>query len=256
MWLQVVTRQPDISFSAHYILLSIAPVGAHLTLPKIMSNETKQREREPGLLVLFAVSYAIFIAAFVVDQTFRWSNHLDGLKSGLLQGAIFGVAWCVIYVLPWSLIMIWLHRWRKWTRSRSGYILAPSYFIFVLFVAGLLFSPPTARRRFSDHAKMDLPGDVADLRYKLSGGGVADTIDSYYFRTSPEQVEQLIKGMNLSAERSHLDSGYSPISKLPDAPDPKAWVAASLYSRNEGIWWYYLLANSSKTEVYILMMHI
>ncbi len=221
-----------------------------------MGHGTNHGEKESSLLVLLAMSFAIFIVAFVIDQTFRWSNHFDGFKSGGLQGAILGVAWCLIYVLPWSLIVIGVHRWRKWTRSRNGYVLAPSWLVFTLFIAGLLFSPPTAGRRFRDRTKIDLPGDASDLRYKLTGGGFADKIDTYYFRTSPQQVERLIEGVKLTERKSDLESGDSPIPRLPDAPDPRSWVGASFYCRNEGNWWYYLLANSSKTEVYILIMHI
>jgi len=221
-----------------------------------MTIETNDEQSAARFLGHLLFSYAIFVFAFVIDQTFRWTNHFDGLRSGLIQGAILGIGWCVIYVIPWSLIFLWLH-WRgKWTRSLRSYILAPSWLILIFSVAGLILWPPTAKRRFKEHAKVEMPAEISGLSYKLCGGGIADIHDTFYFRTTPQEVERLIREMGLIPEKSFSDLDSGMISQLPNAPDPRRWDGATQFNGNEGIWFYTLLTDSSKTEVYVSVMQI
>src|SRR5690606_1429534 len=99
---------------------------------------------------------------YSIDQTFRWTNHWEGFLSGLIQGSILAVPWCLIYVLPWSLIILGIYRWRRLERFRTQWILAPSILIVAIMVGSLIFDPPSPTKRFAKFAKTTLPNDVQD----------------------------------------------------------------------------------------------
>lgn len=102
--------------------------------------------------------------------------------------------------------------------------------------------------------KAELPALASDLHYSFSGGGLADYGDQYYFKCLPEDVDRLIEGMKLTPDQSYKGPGsYTIISGLPGCPDPDMWDGSSQYRRDDKTWFYYLLANQSKTEVYVFI---
>ena len=78
-----------------------------------------------------------------------------------------------------------------------------------MIIAGLIFSPPNPQKRFQSFAKVHLPEDTEDLRYHFSGGGLADYTDTYYFQTTPKEIDRLISEMNLSEG----NRGGTPVQK-------------------------------------------
>lgn len=201
----------------------------------------------------FLLSFGIFCCGLVVDQTLRWTNPWAGMVNGLFQCIYVGIAWS-FYLVPWTLLIFGLYRWRKWKRFRTHWLVAPSAVLFVFVTVGLLVEPPTAANRFRSRAKIELPATATDLHYSFSGGGLADYSDEYYFKCRPEDVQKLIEGMKLSLDTSYKGPGdYTIISGLPGCPDPDSWTGSAQYRKNEETWFYYLLTNQSKSEVYIFI---
>ncbi|WP_395715766.1 hypothetical protein [Prosthecobacter sp.] len=201
----------------------------------------------------YLLSFGVFCFGLVVDQAARWTDHLAGIVNGLFQCIYMGIAWC-LYLLPWSLLVFGLYRWRKWKRFRTHWMVAPSAAFFVLVLVILLIEPPTAANRFRSIAKVELPSTAIDLHYSLSGGGLADYGDQYYFKCRPEDVSKLIEVMKLAEDQSYKGPGsYSIISGLPGCPDPDSWTGSKQFRRDTETWFYYLLTNHNKTEVYVFI---
>jgi len=103
-------------------------------------------------------------------------------------------------------------------------------------------------------AKAELPADISDLQVQFTGGGVTDHGDTYYFKTSPPEIERLISTMNLSLDQSFDQSAsQSFMRSLPNAPDYRRWTGARQYKKYDDGWFYYMLINSAKTEVYMFI---
>lgn len=192
-----------------------------------------------------------------MDQALRWTNHWDGFLSGLVQGGMFAVPWLLIYVLPWSLIILGIYRWRRLEHFRTQWILAPSFLMIAIMVGSLIFDPPSPEKRFEKFAKTALPNDSRDLHYRFTGGGLADFNDTYYFTTSPSEVDRLIRDMGLKKNETYtsgsmLHLGFSP---LPSCPDCNTWVGAKQFKGwdDRQHWFYYLITDSTRTQVYVIV---
>jgi hypothetical protein len=55
-----------------------------------------------GLLLL--ISFAVFNLGYIVDQTLRWSDHLQGFANGIFHIMFSGIAWCM-FLLPCILVI-------------------------------------------------------------------------------------------------------------------------------------------------------
>lgn len=223
-----------------------------MTVEMVAPKQSKFKRLHFGLLLI--LSFAVFNLGFVVDSVFRWSNPLDGLANGIFHVMVYGIVWG-IYLLPWSLFIYGLYRWRKWRRFRTAWVLAPSVLIFVLSIVSLVMNPPDPERRFLSFAKTKLPEKCQNLHYNFSGGGLADYGDTYYFETTPEDVDKLVATMQLSKDEVFgvMEFSNSPISPLPDWPDYKTWGNPVQYKRYDDGWFYYLITDESKTRVYVLV---
>lgn len=216
-------------------------------------NESNQPKRMKfGMLML--ISFLLFNLGYVVVQTIRWSNHLHGFMNGVYHFVYNGMTW-VIFLLPWSLLVFALYRWRKWKRFRSQWVLAPAVAGMLIWMSTLITNPPTPQNRFKRLAQTELPNDIKHLKYHFSGGGFADYTDTYYFETSSEEVDRIILDMGLKHDKSYGFEGnfYTSMTKLPDCPDFSKWEDAKLFRGNDDRehWFYSLITNASKTKVYI-----
>ena len=225
-----------------------------------MSEEVSIGETKPKQLhfaLLLVISFVLFNGAYVVDQIFRWSNHLEGLMGGIIHVMFFMVPWAMI-LLPWSLLVLALYKWRGWQRWRTHVVLAPSYLVMLLSIAGLVFQPPTPSRRFESRTGIELPENAQKLRYHFSGGGFIDYTDIYCFETTPEEVDRLIRGMGMNGDGSMLEkvNGHTSVQYIPGFPDFRKWPGAVEYSKfdfpNTG-WFYHLITDESRTKVYIMI---
>lgn len=219
-----------------------------------MTSPTEPPAKRLSFGLLLLISFVLFNGAYVIDQMFRWSDPLQGLTNGLIHIFFNGITWLLI-ILPWSLVIRALYRRRKWRRFRSQWVLAPSLLVMALTFATLVFSPPTPENRFRHFAHTELPENVDQLHYHFTGGGIADFGDTYYFQTTPAEVDRLITEMALQEDTFFAErkAGYSSVPTLPDCPNHQLWPDAKLYQRSENGWFYYLLHNAEKTEVYVFI---
>lgn len=216
------------------------------------TNDAPKTKRMHFALVLL-ISFILYNSGFILDQTVQWTDHYNGFINGIFHILVYSIVWCV-EILPWSVLIYVLYRWKKWERFRTYWILAPAILILIGISASLILSPSTPAKRFKSFAKADLPTNATGLKFNFRGGGLADYGDTYYFKTSPNEVERLIMQMHLQKEEDFIaDSSYTPIGTLPNCPDFKTWTNAKQYRNHAGVWFYYLIVNGSKTEVYILI---
>lgn len=216
--------------------------------------EQKMKQLSFGLLLL--ISFATFNSGFIIDQTVRWSNHFQGLMNGLLHVMVYGMIWC-IFLLPWSLLVFALYRWQKWKRFRAYWVLAPAVLALLVAIGALITHPATPQNRFRRFAKTELPSNIKNLHFHFAGGGFADYWDTYYFETTPEEVERIIQKLDLSHDKSYGFEGHynTSIEKIPGWPDFSSWEGAKQYRGHDEKkhWFYSLITNSSETKVYILV---
>lgn len=218
-----------------------------------MNEENTVSARPLGFAALLAVSFGLFNVGFIIEQTLRWSDPLQGFLSGLKIAYISAVGWA-IFVLPWSLMIAVMYRWQKWQRYRTYWILAPSFVMACLLVASLVIESPRATSRFVKFTQSTLPEKRQNFRSNLTGGGFVDYLDTYYFETTPEEFERLRVEMQLS-----LDDLFDPHKKdttevalLPEWPDYRQWITPVQYyvGLPSGMFCY-LITDASKTKVYI-----
>ncbi len=218
------------------------------------SEETPKLKRLHFAAVLF-LSYLIFTAGMVIEQSMTWTNHFEGFMSGLFHGAIFGLFFCLIYMLPWSLIIFGIYRWKKLQRFRTQWMLGPSLLFALLIVGSLVIDPPTPSRRFKNFTKTEFPSNAKNVHYHFSGGGIADYGDTYYFETTPAEVDRLIKELGLEIDEYYgrEDLSHTIIKQLPGCQDFKLWKNAKKFSGSDGKqhWFYSLITDESRTRVYM-----
>lgn len=208
------------------------------------------------LVLAFLLSLPLFGTGYMIGQTIRWTNHIDGLLNGLFHMAILGVG-SVIYLIPWALIVHFSFRRRASQRRRTLWMLGPSIVMSLLSLYSLFADPPTARQRFSKFAKTELPVTLSDLKTNFTGGGLADYGDTYYFKTSSAEIDRLIREMKLEEDKyySQQKSPYSIIKVLPDSPDYRKWVGAKKFTAwdDRKRWFYHLITDATKTQAYVFV---
>jgi hypothetical protein len=219
-----------------------------------VTDQQYPRKLHFGLLLLF--SFVLFNLGYIVDQTIRWTDHYNGFANGMLHVMMFGPVWC-IYILPWSLIIFALYRWRKWRQLRSLLILAPAVLALLAVIGSLVMFPQRPQNRFKRFANTELPKDIQNLHFHFTGGGIVDYSDTYYFQTTPGEVDSLIQNMGLELDTAYGFDGhfYTSIEKIPGWPDFSTWDGAKQYGGHdaEQHWFYRLITNSSRTQVYMLI---
>ena len=206
------------------------------------------------LVYALLLSFPLFGVGYVIEQTIRWTNHLDGLMSGLIHLIFLSIA-SPIYLIPWALIVHFSFRKRTNQKRRTLWMFGPSILMCLLSISSLVTNRPTPKYRFKQLAKADLPANLESLNYRFSGGGLSDYSDTYYFKTSSAEIDRLIREMGLEEDEFYGDSSTSHtiISPLPGSPDFKKWLDHKQFrgGRDLGSWHYYLITDKLKTQVYI-----
>jgi len=219
--------------------------------------EEVEKPKQMNIALLLLISLALFNAAFVLNEAFRWSNPIEGFMNGLIHGLFISIPYLIVAIL-WSVLAEAVCTLFKWRRVRSHAILLPAYAFTALMVVGFVMAPPTAERRFESRTGIELPKNALNLECHFFGGGFVDYTDRYYFQTTPDEVERLIEGMELKeGQLFRGDKGYLiSFMPLPDCPDFNDWPEAKLYSKFEmpaSGWFYYLITDDSRTKVYIMI---
>lgn len=219
------------------------------------SDEVSKTSNPVPLVAALLLSLPLFGVGYMVEQTIRWTDHMDGLLSGLVHLAFFSVG-SAIYLIPWAMIVHFSYRKRPSQAHRTLWMLGPSLLMCLVALISLLANPPTPRNRFRNFTKTELPTRLFDLKTNFSGGGMADYGDTYYFKTSSAEIERLIREMKLEGDESFAERGSpSFIKVLPGCPDYRKWVGAKKYTAwdDRQHWFYHLITDSAKTQAYIFV---
>lgn len=205
----------------------------------------------PPLGTLLWRPFLLFSLAPPLDQTLRWSNHALGFYNGILHIVVFFPSWLLL-VVPWTVLIHALCRWRQRRRFLAWWTLAPACLPLAFVLIGLLLSPPTSHHRFHQFTGTNLPANAADLHHHFEGGGIADYGDTYSFGTTPNEVDRLIHDLDLEEVPSH-EAWISPsiLSPLPDSPDFRTWEGGTTYQTSKRNWHTFLLTDAKRTKVYL-----
>jgi hypothetical protein len=218
-------------------------------------NETNPKQMHFALLLI--ISILLFPLGFTVYQTLTWTDRWEAFRSGIFQGALLAIPWSIIYIIPWSLIIFGLYRWRRWHRFRTQWILAPSVVATWVLIGSTILESQSPIKRFERFTKTSLPSDAKDLHCVLSGGGSIDFFDTYYFSTSPTEVDRLIREMNLEEDDLYTRGAlsHSGIRPLEGCPDYTSWQGSTLYKGwdKEQQWFYYVITDSTRSRVYVVV---
>mgnify|MGYP000032353437 CR=1 FL=1 len=232
-----------------------------------MIPEGKTEKRKPlhfGWVLL--LSFGIFHLGPLVDQTVRWSDHLRGFMNGVFHIIFYTFGWG-IYLLPWSLIVYGLYRWRKWKRFRTAWTIAPAFLVWVLVIIGFVSDPPTSKGAFEKLITRPLPESVKNLNVYRSGGGVADYTYLFYFEIDPEDFDKVLSSraferLELSVNdmwmfQSSGANSSRPVYKrllgdVSDLPSPHDWEEAEIYEiyTENRLWRYRILTDKTHRQVY------
>ena len=209
--------------------------------------------RQPSLVFLLAVSFALFTGSFMVDQALRRTNPVDGFLNGLFHLMFTGPAWLVMGLIP-GLLIQGLYRWRGWKRFRSVAIISPAIVYFVMGLSSLITSPPTAAGRLKKTGGVELPSTARDILTQFTGGGLTDYGDIYCFRCSPADTAQLIQALQLSLV-APANEGRQPWPIPSSWPDPSALRGRLVYERfrEDEKWIYTLITDSSREQVFLFV---
>lgn len=202
------------------------------------------------------LSLPLFSVGYMIEQTIRWTNHLEGFMSGLIHLALFSIG-AAIYLIPWALIVHFSFRKRANQRRRTLWMLGPSILMSLLSIVSLITNPPNAEQRFLRFSKTELPANLSDLKTDFSGGGFADYGDTYYFKTSSAEIDRLIREMKLEEDEYYSQQEFpdSFIKVLPDSPDYRKWVGGKKFVAwdDRQHWFYHLITDATKTQAYIFV---
>lgn len=207
-----------------------------------------------NLGVALLISFLLFTGGNVISETLRWTDHFKGFQNGAIHTLIFGFAW-VMYGIPWYLLGCFIYRKRNWEKHEARWVIAPGALMFITVMTLLVIDPPTPAHRFKQIAETELPGNLQELHFRFTGGGIADISDRYYFKTTPDEMESLIARMRLEPIPFAFFGNHDTRFSLPDCPEISSWKGVRLYSRNTGgecpEWFFYLVTDETKTQAYV-----
>ena len=130
---------------------------------------------------------------------------------------------------------------------------------FVVFLAGLSLLavyPPTPAAKFERTTGTPFPKNATDVQHEFFGTGglfTVDQDDTYYFETTPAEVDRLAKSLQLKRGR-YVPGMNTLFNAIPGAPDFNDWPNAIDYrARSMSGVWYWMITDQSKTHVYLNM---
>jgi len=195
------------------------------------------------------LSLHLLVLAIAIPEAFRWTDRWMGLVSGLISGGILALVGAVV-LLPVVLVVKLLSRWWKPGRITRALLIGLPL---VLLVVQLL-NPVNPAERFRSRTDVALPANLTGMRSYLSGGGFSDRIDEYYFETTQEEVDRLIRELALN-ERGEPYGLEQILSSLPETPTD--WPGAVSYygDRNSKVF-YSLITDGARRRVWIRVLRI
>jgi len=218
-----------------------------------MTKENKIQAKKRYFRVLQFISFLMFTISYPIAQTFKWTDQYQGFLNGCTHFFSLCKMWC-FYILPWSVIIYVLYRFKKVKRFKSlCLLLAPPIITCCFHIVCVLTTPLAPGTRFQRFTKTTLPPDIRDLSYNFSGGGFENYTDLYYFRTSPVEVDRIISDLEVYIEtRFGKIQNLNQNSAITNFPTLSSWDNATQYiKRNDDGWYYYLATNEARDEVFL-----
>ena len=114
--------------------------------------------------------------------------------------------------------------------------LVPSILAICWVLVIFIVDPPAARSRFKKFTGVELPKNARDLGFSGEGGGLADFCDTYFFQSTPDEVDRLIRDLGLEEDtfwNGRKSSGL-PGLPLPGCPDFRTWQNSRHYHAEKG----------------------
>jgi hypothetical protein len=217
-----------------------------------MNTQDTTQPKQLHFALVLLISFALFNLGYIVDQTIRWSNHVEGYMNGVIHIIFLGFAWC-IYLIPWSVIVFALYRCNKWRRFRTLWLLAPAVLAFLLLLIFLAVDPPTAKRTFKKMVMSPVPDSVTNLKAFRSGGGIADYTYLIYFEIDPEEFDKILKSKpygqsDYKKNISYIE--YCVKSIPPGWPSSEGWTDTESYIYSTNGWTFYFITDKEHRRVY------
>ena len=221
-------------------------------------------ERRPlrvGYVLL--LGYAIIVGWQAIRGVATWSDWRLGLISGAGNGVFVGGVVTLVIGVPWAIaIWFWFEK-MGWSRWRTFILIVPALLVMAMgplsFVNYLNTRTPPAR--FEQTTGCELPENLKNFRYHFSGGGFADYGDTYSFQTTPEEVDRLIREMELTGGGGEVevcywmeeDGGESGV--LRGFPGVEGWESIEGHGWNDDHhhWYFELVHDETKTKVIIYL---
>jgi hypothetical protein len=225
---------------------------------QVDSDEVRKSNKRLMRIVLLR-SFLLFQSGGLLDMVVRSADVFGFLVDAMIQGIFLCIPW-VILIAPLTFLLHFLYFRKRAKRICWPVIFTPSAVSWLVVAVGLVVYPPTVRGRFHLHGKAELPENVKNLKYEFTGGGgfLGDHIDDYYFQTTPDQVDRLIREMKFDVEEEKLSSADDYRYRLSGFPDVFTWKNPKKYRRYWDLSGFYrcLITDESRTQVYISLKSI
>lgn len=149
-----------------------------------------------GRFLWVVIVYLIGWLGICVDQAVSYTNPLEGLASGAIQG-IFVSPFLLIYLIPAGLIGRAIGSINRLRPCR--------WWISLILPLGLTVAPVIFRimdrvepgRRFERFTGVAFPAHRENLQVAFSGGFLADYCDTYTFECPRDETENFIRELGL-----------------------------------------------------------
>jgi hypothetical protein len=212
-----------------------------------------------NLFWLLVLSFASLVGASFVLSLIQNTDPLKLFISNFLFVLpILFIMWLFLG-LPWCLVMKFIGRVTKRGRLGETLVLAPAV---LLFFNGLVSASPDSsawRTRFNEISGVELPANVEGLRVQHEFGGCANGSTTYYFRTTPDEMDRLISELQFynANDRSVIYGGVDMpelVLKLRNCPSSDSWDGRQLWLGGKHLklaLWAEMIVDADKTQAYI-----
>ncbi|MDR2981027.1 MAG: hypothetical protein LBV12_02130 [Puniceicoccales bacterium] len=201
----------------------------------------------------------------VALQAQTWTNPADGIRNGLWHVLLLVLPAWIFMLLPIHALAYFLCSRYQWYRFLFwGTLTLPSC-VLLSSIPGICVGPPPPEFHFEALTKIPFPQSAHERKTYFTGGLLTDRCDTFYFRCSAEDTNNLIRALKLQLSNEEL-THYMTNSFIPDKgwPDPAKWEGLKLYRGDDGdsrkdafaYRFYELLTDESRTQVHLLISNI
>lgn len=207
----------------------------------------------PKHILWVAILWLIGWLGICADQAVSYTNPLEGLASGAIQG-IFVSPFLLIYLIPAGLIgraigsVRCLRPYRWWIS-----LILPLGLTVAPVVLGIMDRVEPGRR-FERFTKISLPENPKDLKVSFSGGFLPDYRDTYTFECPRDETDEFIHRLGLKKagdNRTHVmgmpGGDFSPEQQ--GWKNPERWESPARLGTTD---YFELFTDESHTRVHVV----